>query len=154
MKRQAPHLKDTPVSLASVPLRWNAIWKSGAIKSHAGAVHVSMNDYLIHRLADIPRVARAGLRFRRHWPETEGALGLWVAGLKAGRRQVSVSVWRNPEDLQSFVRSPEHLRIMREYRSAGALYTTAWTAERLDRALIWAQATDRLRGRVQGVPHH
>jgi hypothetical protein len=135
-------------------VRWNAIWRSGTIKSHAGPVHVSMNDYLIDRLADIPRVAREGLRFRRHWPETEGALGLWVAGLKAGRRQVSVSVWRNPEDLQRFVRSPEHLRIMRAYRDAGALYTTAWAAEQLDRALIWRQATDRLQGRVEGAPHH
>jgi hypothetical protein len=28
------------------------------------------------------------------------------------------------------------------------------TAERLDRELIWQQATDRLMGRVDGVPHH
>ena len=117
-------------------------------------MHVSMNDYLIHRRSDIPRVAREGLRFRRRWPEIEGALGLWVASLNGGRRQVSVSVWRSPEDLRRFVRSPRHLRIMRDFRSAGALYTSAWAAERLDRALIWSQATDRLQGRVDGVPHH
>ncbi len=138
----------------ALPLRWNAIWKDGAADSFAGPVHVSMNDYLIRRLRDIPRVAREGLRFRHRWPETEGALGLWVAALGGGRRQVSVSVWRAPEDLRRFVRSPEHLRIMREFRNAGALYTNAWTAERLDRGLIWSQAVDRLRGRVDGVSHH
>jgi hypothetical protein len=132
----------------------NAIWKDGAPRSHAGPVHVSMNDYLVHRLRDVPRVAREGMRFRRAWPETEGALGQWVAAFRGGRRQVSVSVWRTPDDLRRFVRSPVHLRIMREYRDAGALYTNAWTAERLDRALIWGQAVARLEGRVEGVSHH
>lgn len=113
-----------------------------------------MNDYLIHRPGDIRRVAREGLRFRHQWPETEGALGLWVAALRGGLRQISVSVWRDPDALKQFVRSPTHLRIMREYRDAGALHTNAWTADRLDRALIWKQAKDRLRGRVDGVPHH
>ncbi len=43
---------------------------------------------------------------------------------------------------------------MRAYRGAGALYTNAWTAERFDRELIWREGTDRLAGRVDGVPHH
>ncbi len=113
-----------------------------------------MNDYAIHRARDIPRVAAAGLRFRRAWPETEGALGLWVANTTSGRRQISVSIWRSPEDLRRFVRSPAHLRVMREFRRAGELHTNAWTAERFDRGLIWRQAEERLRGRVRGVAHH
>jgi hypothetical protein len=113
-----------------------------------------MNDYLIHRFRDVPRVAREGLQLRHDWPETEGALGLWFAALSCGRRQVSVSVWSSPEDLKRFVRSPTHLRIMREHRTTGALYTNAWTADRLDRALIWRQAVDRLMGRVAGIRHH
>src|SRR5262245_8310782 len=91
--------------------RPNAIWKRGGLEPGPGAVHVSMNDYLLHRLRDVPRVAREGLRLRRRWPETEGALGLWVAAFRGGRRQVSISVWRAPDDLRRFVRSPEHLRI-------------------------------------------
>lgn len=113
-----------------------------------------MNDYLIFRVLDVPRVAREGLRFRRAWPRTEGALGLWVASWRGGRRQVSISVWRSPQDLRAFVRSPDHLRIMREFRTTGDLITNAWAAERLDRAMIWAQAVDRLNGRVPGVAHH
>lgn len=113
-----------------------------------------MNDYLLSRVRDVPRVAVEGLRFRQDWPETEGALGLWFAGFNLGFRQVSVSVWRSPEDLRKFVRSPHHLRIMREYRDTGKLFTNAWTAEQLDKALIWRQAKDRLTGRVASVPHH
>ena len=102
-----------------VILKPNAIWKAGSPEPPAGPVHVSMNDYLIHRLRDIPRVAREGFRLRGNWPETEGALGLWFAAFRGGRRQVSISIWREPEDLKRFVRSPEHLRIMREYRTTG-----------------------------------
>jgi hypothetical protein len=137
-----------------VDIRWNAIWKDGSAAFDGGPVHVSMNDYLIHRVTDIPRVALEGLRLRHDWPGTEGALGLWVAVLRGGRRQVSVSVWRGRDDLRRFVRSPRHVRIMRQYRDAGALYTNAWSAPSLDPASIWRQADDRLRGRVDGVPHH
>jgi hypothetical protein len=113
-----------------------------------------MDDYLIHRLRDVPPVAWEGLRLRRRWPDTEGALGLWMASFKGGRRQVSISIWRSPEDLRRFVGSPVHLRIMSRFRSAGALYTNAWTSERFDPSLIWQQAVDRLAGRVDGVSHH
>ena len=130
------------------------IWKRGAVEPGSSPVHVSMNDYLIHRLRDIPRVAWAGLRLRRGWPETEGAVGLGMVALRGGRRQISISVWRAPEDLRRFVRSAEHQRVIREFKSAGALYTNAWTAERFDPALIWREAVDRLTGRIEGVPHH
>lgn len=136
------------------PFGWNALWRDGEPDPPQGPVHVSMNDYLIHHLRDIPRVARDGLRLRQRWPETPGALGLWFASFRTGRRQVSVSVWRSPEDLRRFVRSPEHLRIMREHRSTGDLITTPWAAERLDPAEIWRQALDRLEGRVADVRHH
>lgn len=131
-----------------------AIWKHGSLEPGVGPVHVSMNDYLVHRLRDVPRVAWEGLRLRRRWPGTEGALGLWVASFEGVRRQVSISVWRSPEDLRRFVRSPEHLRIMRDFRDAGALHTNAWTAERCDPELIWQQGVDRLTGRIEGVAHH
>jgi len=134
--------------------RLTALWKRGQPRAGDGPVHVSMNDYWIHRFRDVPRVALEGLRLRRHWAELEGALGLWMASFRRGRRQVSISIWRSPGDLQRFVRSPEHLRIMREFKDAGALHTNAWTAERFDRDLIWRQATDRLTGRIPGVRHH
>jgi hypothetical protein len=119
-----------------------------------GPVHVSMNDYLVHRVRDIPRVALAGLRFRRRWTRIDGALGLWFAALDGGRRQISVSVWRRPEDLHAFVRSQPHLKVMRDFRDAGDLINSRWSTERLDRSAIWQQAEERLMGRVPGVRHH
>jgi hypothetical protein len=119
-----------------------------------GPAHVSMNDFLIHRYRDVPRVAREGMRFRRAWPQTPGALGLWFASTLEGKRQISVSVWLDPDALAAFVRTTGHLRVMRDFRSAGDLITNAWTAERFDRAVIWRQAHDRLTGRVGGVSHH
>lgn len=136
------------------PKRFLRAWRTGRKQVPSGPVHVSMNDYLIHRPADVPRVALAGLRFWRAWPSTEGALGLWFAGANAGRRTISVSVWRAPEDLRLFVRSPGHIKVMRDFRDRGDLYTNAWTADRFDRSFIWRQAEDRLRGRVVGVRHH
>jgi heme-degrading monooxygenase HmoA len=61
-----------------------------------------------------------------------------------GRRTISVSVWRSPEDLRNFVRSATHAEIMRRHRLTGDLITIAWTAERFDRWLIWQQALERL----------
>lgn len=141
------------------PRRWrsrpNRLWKRGAKPQIAtGPVHISMNDYWVYRWRDVPKIARIGMRFRRHWPETQGAVGLWFAAFSRGRRQVSVSVWRSPEDLQHFVHSPVHRQVMRDYRDAGLLYTTTWTAPAPDRRAIWAQADDRLKGRIDGVPHH
>jgi hypothetical protein len=136
-----------------VAIFWR-VWQNGAEGAPEGPVHVSMNDYLIHRLRDVPRVARSGLGFRRAWPQTEGALGLWVASTSDGRRQVSVSVWKAPEDLRRFVRTPAHLRVMRDFRHTGELFTNAWTAPTLDRSLIWRQAVDRLTGQLPDVAHH
>lgn len=130
------------------------VWKRGSGADHHGPVHVSMNDFLIHRAREVPRVGVSGLRFRHAWPRTPGALGLWVASTPDGRRQISVSVWRDAQDLKRFVRTPGHLRVMREFRGAGDLYTNAWTAPRLDRRLIWQQAQARLTGQLPEVPHH
>jgi hypothetical protein len=113
-----------------------------------------MNDYLIHRFPDIPRVAVEGMRLRAKWPQTEGAVGLWMAAFRAGRRQVSVSIWESPEALWRFVRSPRHLKTMRNFRGAGDLITSPWSSEAFDRLSIWQQAEDRLSGRVSGVAHH
>jgi hypothetical protein len=47
-----------------MPIKLNAIWKQGSARIEAGPVHVSMNDYLIHRFSDVVRVGLEGLRLR------------------------------------------------------------------------------------------
>jgi hypothetical protein len=125
-----------------VPVRMRRLWKRGRQRDPDGPVHVSMNDYEVHRVRDVPKVWYEALRFRSAWPRTEGALGLWVGALSL-RRSVSVSVWRGPEDLREFVRSPRHLEIMKRHRTTGDLITTPWTAPRFDKHEIWQQATER-----------
>lgn len=155
-RRASIHIAPPPSS--SLPwysrVTLNRLWKRGSEQRATGPVHVSMNDYLITSWRDVPRVAAAGMRLRRGWPTLRGSVGLWFVGMRAGRRQISVSVWRGPEDLQAFVRTPQHRRLMTDFRDAGVLYTTAWVSEDPNRNAIWAQARDVLRGRVAGVPHH
>lgn len=128
------------------------LWKTGPCPAN-GPVYVNLNDYWIHRWRDVPRVAIAGMRLRRQWPSTKGAVGLWFASSLTGRRQVSVSVWRTSADLQHFVHSPSHTEIMRRFKDTGILHTSAWSADGNDRRAIWKQAHDRLMSRVEGGSH-
>jgi hypothetical protein len=133
---------------------WNAIWSRGAEPPGTGAVYVSMNDYLIYRALDVPRVAAEGMRLWWGWPRVPGTLGLCVAIFKTARRHVSISVWQTARDLAKFVHSADHLRIMHTYRGVGALYTHAWSADRFDRDGIWEEARVCLEGKRAGVRHH
>jgi hypothetical protein len=127
-------------------------WKASAGLVPSGPLYVSMNDYLVKRWRDIPRVALTGLRFRRDWPQTDGALGLWAASPLSGRRQISVSIWRDPDDLRRFVRSPADLKVMRDFHHAGELYTTQWMAEGFEPALIWRPGGGPAAGACAGSP--
>ena len=70
------------------PSALQRIWKLGERPAPDGPVHVSMNDFVIHRLRDVPRVGWEGIGFRRNWPKTEGALGLCTAAeADQGRRE-------------------------------------------------------------------
>lgn len=126
-----------------VPLALRRLWRRGKASAPQGPVYVSMNDYVVHHLRDVPSVWWAALRLRHAWPRLDGALGLWFCVLP-GKRSASISVWRNQEDLRGFVRSPAHVEVMRRHKHTGDLITIAWTAERFDRWLIWRQALERL----------
>ncbi|HZF39198.1 MAG TPA: hypothetical protein VE715_10265 [Blastocatellia bacterium] len=134
-----------------VPMALRLLWKKGKESIPNGPVFISMNDYKVYRLADVPFVWWEGFRLRYYWPRTEGTLGLWFCTLP-GRRSISVSIWRDPEDLKRFVHSARHVKIMHRYKDAGNLINTRWTADRFDRWLIWDQALDRLTS--PRFPHH
>jgi hypothetical protein len=123
--------------------RLGRLWKRGKEPASGGPVFVSMNDYVVHRLRDVPSVWLDALRLRQAWPRTEGALGLWFFSLSA-RRSVSVSIWRNANDIKGFVHSPAHTDVMRRHKRTGDLITLQWTAERFDKHLIFTQALERL----------
>jgi hypothetical protein len=126
-----------------IPLAVRRLWKRGKERMPQGPLFVSMNDYRIHRLADVPLVWWEGMRLRQAWPQTDGAVGLWFCALQA-RRTISVSIWLGAEDLKTFVRSPQHVRIMQRHKNTGDLITSQWTIEAFDSEAVWRQALERL----------
>ena len=136
---------EVTAAFGLLPLAVRRLWKRGKEPIADGPALVSMNDYRIRYLADVPLVWWEGLRLRQAWPQTNGSLGLWFCALQA-QRTVSVSIWRGPEDLREFVRSPAHVRIMQRHRKTGDLITCQWTIEQFDREAAWHQALERLVG--------
>ncbi|WP_336206859.1 hypothetical protein [Nonomuraea sp. LPB2021202275-12-8] len=59
---------------------------------------------------------------------------MWLWADMVGRRVGSLSVWRDEDDLQGFVRLPAHVEIMREYRHRGTLRSRTWQIDELDGA--------------------
>ncbi|MCF2527548.1 hypothetical protein [Yinghuangia soli] len=110
-------------------------WQAGAAAADAGDVLVSVTDFTAQRHTALPGIARAGFRLRRVWPELDGAVGVWLWTLPAARRAGSVAVWRDARAMHGFVGLPEHVAIMRRYRSRGSARTANW-------ADTWAGGTD------------
>ncbi|MBE1491186.1 hypothetical protein H4W31_006824 [Plantactinospora soyae] len=122
-------------------------WAPGPSTGSDGPMLVSVTDFQADRLRDLPGIFRAGLRLRRAWPQLAGAVGMWLWAEPLERRCGSVSIWQDEEALRGFVAWPEHVRIMRRYRSRGQIRATSWLAARSDPAAIWAQARPYLSGK-------
>jgi hypothetical protein len=124
---------------------WYLSWRKGSLDADPDLpVFVSLTDFRFHAPRDAPGAWRTGLRLRRSWPRLEGAIGLWLWAEPLRLRSGSVSIWRSAEDLMSFIRSPVHRTIVREYRSRMSGTSRGWTAPKLDRPAIWAQAVSEL----------
>ena len=119
-------------------------WTSGSCRAAGGPVLVSVTDFHVARVRDLPAVWAEGLRLRRAWPAMPGAVGMWLWAKPLRRRSGSISVWRSEDDLRRFVRWPRHVAIMRRYRECGELASSTWLAETFDAAQIWSEARRRL----------
>ncbi|MFC4472364.1 hypothetical protein ACFPH6_49190 [Streptomyces xiangluensis] len=116
-------------------------WQPGPLAdTRDGPAVVSVTDFTADSFRQSWSVARAGLRLRRTWPATPGAIGLWLWADPVRRRSGSVSVWTDNERLGEFIGRPDHVRIMRAHRGRGVLRSTAWETERFDMAGTWAYA--------------
>ncbi|MFF2851658.1 hypothetical protein ACFVT5_35800 [Streptomyces sp. NPDC058001] len=134
-------------------------WKSGQAhdrsdrsdRSGSGPVLVSVTDFTLDRLTDLPGVYRAARRLAGEWPELDGAYGLWLWTLPTARRCGAVAVWRDEAALHGFIAWPPHVEIMRRYKGRGSLTSTTWQAERTgetgeyDPETIWTAARRTLR---------
>ncbi|MFF1451026.1 hypothetical protein ACFVYF_23250 [Streptomyces sp. NPDC058274] len=103
-------------------------------------VVVGFTDFTADTFRRSWSVALAGLRLRRTWPATPGAIGMWLWADPLRRRSGSVSVWTGRAGLKEFVGRPDHVRIVRAHHGHGVLRSEGWETERFDAADIWAHA--------------
>ncbi|MFJ4280460.1 hypothetical protein [Streptomyces massasporeus] len=112
---------------------------------------VSATDFTPGRRRDLPGIARRGMALRRHWPRLEGAVGMWLWAMPVAGRCGSVSVWTGRRALAGFVRLPEHVAIMDEYRERGTTRSVIREYENLDVTRLrrdmeaWLRTDDRRR---------
>lgn len=130
---------------------------SGMHGRRSGPLIVSVTDFTSDAYRDLPGIARRGFALQRHWPRLDGAVGMWLWALPSARRCGSVSVWTGRRALTGFVRLPEHVAIMDEYRGRGTIRSVIREYEGLDVARIrrdaeaWLMSDGRSRAE-RGAP--
>ncbi|MFJ8885316.1 hypothetical protein ACIRJR_18175 [Streptomyces sp. NPDC102402] len=105
---------------------WKTSWKNGPAADSAdpgSAVVVSITEFSTHRPWGTPAVAFEGMRLRRSWPQTPGAVAirLWMDPGPRLNRSGSVTVWTDEASLMRFVARPDHLRVVRAFRGRGVM---------------------------------
>lgn len=119
---------------------WRSSWIPGADHGRAGSVLVSTTDFKLDRIIDLLGVHRAARRLGTHWPELEGAYGMWLWARPSDRRCGAVAVWRDEAALHRFIAWPPHVEIMRAYRGRGVVTSATWSEAAFDPARTWARA--------------
>jgi hypothetical protein len=109
---------------------------SGRLGRPSGPLIVSVTDFSSDAYRDLPGIARRGFALRRRWPHLDGAVGMWLWAMPSARRCGSVSVWTGRRALAEFVRLPEHVAIMNQYRGRGTIRSVILEYESADAARI------------------
>jgi hypothetical protein len=123
-------------------------WQPGPEPRTPGTVVVSATRFLYRRWRHMPLVWFHGWRLRRGWGRRPGAVGLFT-GVEL-RRPVtySLSVWRSQDDLRRFLRAPDHVRLMRGFRSRLTTATSVtFEMGRLAPEEAWREGLRRLAAR-------
>ncbi|WP_328903407.1 MULTISPECIES: hypothetical protein [unclassified Streptomyces] len=123
-------------------------WRSGPVPLALCPVVVSVTDFTATSHPQAGAIALAGLRLRRTWSRTPGALGMWLWAEVASRRSGSVSVWRDEAALGEFVGRSDHLAVVRAHRGRGTMRAASWEAEDFDPDAVWSRARALLTGRT------
>ncbi|MFD7866344.1 hypothetical protein [Streptomyces sp. NPDC059783] len=121
-------------------------WRSGPVPLALCPVVVSVTDFTATSRPQAGAIAIAGLRLRRTWSRTPGALGMWLWADVAGRRSGSVSVWRDAAALEAFVGRTDHVAVVRAHRGRGTMRAATWEAEDFDPDAVWDRARALLTG--------
>jgi hypothetical protein len=119
-------------------------WKRGPAAPD-GTVFVSATRFEYSRLRDMPVVAVFAQWLRWAWDARPGAVGLFVAAEPHRRVTYSLSVWKSEEDLRRFLRSPEHVKVVRAYkRRLDETRSVSWQTDHFDPDRLWREGLERL----------
>ncbi|MWA14257.1 hypothetical protein [Streptomyces sp. BA2] len=133
-------LRSVPRPITRTP------WQAGPEAHAPGQLLVSLMEFTAHRHTQTVPITLSGLRLRRSWPKTPGAVGMWLWIDPWRKRSGSVSVWTGERPLHAFVGRPDHLRTVRAHRDRGAMRATTWTTGPFDPHAAWAAASALLTG--------
>jgi hypothetical protein len=117
-------------------------WKSGPAIPLDDPVLVAVTGFTADGQGQSLTVALAGMRLRRTWPSTPGAVGMWLWVDALQRRSGSVSVWADERGLKEFMGRRDHARIIRAHRGRGELRSARREFEEFDPDAVWAYALD------------
>ncbi|MFF1709556.1 hypothetical protein [Streptomyces sp. NPDC058268] len=117
-------------------------WQAGPeAPPTSGPALVSVTEFTADRHTQTVPIALAGLRLRRSWPRTPGAVGMWLWADPWRKRSGSVSVWADERSLYAFVGRPDHIRTVRAHQDRGTMRATTWTVDRPGgQVAVWAAA--------------
>src|SRR5256885_10482478 len=120
-------------------------WRKGPEAGGGGLVVVSATRFTYARPADLVPVAVEARRLARAWPTRDGAVALLTAVQPLRRRTYSVSVWTGEDALRAFLRSPEHVRLVSEYRRRlVAAHSVVWEMDAAELGDAWGIGQRRL----------
>jgi hypothetical protein len=117
-------------------------WQPGPETPSGAPLLVTVTDFTARGYGQAAAVALAGFRLRRTWPETPGAVGMWLWADPVRRRCGAVSVWADERGLKEFVGRPDHVRIVRAHHGRGELRSTRREFAAFEERAVWAYALD------------
>lgn len=126
-------------------------WRSGAAHDAEAPFVVSATRFVYRRRRYLPLVSYHAWRLRRGWGSRQGAVGLLTGAETLRPVTYSVSVWAREEDLQRFLRAPEHVRLMHDFRARLVeSKSVTWSVDRVVPEDAWREALRRLNDLLEG----
>ena len=128
-------------------------WQPGPSAGWHKPVLVSATRFTFRQHWYLPLILWHGMRLRRAWNRIPGAVGVALAADLGRRTTYSISVWESEQDLQRWLRSPDHAALMRGYRQrVESAAATRWLIERFEQRGKWRDALRRMEGSERRAP--
>jgi hypothetical protein len=120
-------------------------WKSGPLDGAETPAFVSATRFTYKHWWHLILVFWHGYHLRRQWPTLNGAVGVSIGADLSQRSTYTISVWQSEAHLFVWLRSPAHLKLMRDFRmrleSSDAI---SWNVEKFQLRAAWTHAMHTL----------